>query len=54
MSSALNPSPTPPPDRDGPDDAGKFSVSEDWLAVVVGLALLTLALVGLIPAGLVP
>lgn len=37
-----------------PDAAGKFSISEDWLAVVVGLALLTVALLGLIPAGLIP
>ena len=39
---------------DDPDGAGKFSVSEDWLAVVVGLVLLALALTGVIPAGLIP
>lgn len=39
---------------ESPDLAGKFSISEDWLAVVVGLLLLTLALTGLIPAGLIP
>ncbi len=27
-----------------PDEAGKFSLSEDWLAVVVGLVLLGLIL----------
>lgn len=37
-----------------PDGAGKFSISEDWLAVIVGLALLALVLGGLIPEGLVP
>ncbi len=37
-----------------PDDTGKFSISEDWLAVVVGLVLLALALTGLIPQGLIP
>ena len=37
-----------------PDAAGKFSISEDWLAVVVGLALLAVALLGLLPAGLIP
>lgn len=41
--------PTPPPDA-----AGKFSLSEDWLAVLVGLSLLTLVLLGAIPQGLVP
>lgn len=39
---------------DAPDGAGKFSISEDWLAVVVGLALLALALTGIIPQGLIP
>lgn len=39
---------------DDPDGAGKFSASEDWLAVIVGLVLLTLALTGVIPAGLIP
>lgn len=43
-----------PQSSDQPDQAGKFSISEDWLAVVVGLALLALALGGLIPEGLVP
>lgn len=39
---------------DEPDGAGKFSASEDWLAVIVGLVLLALALTGVIPAGLIP
>jgi hypothetical protein len=39
---------------ESPDGAGKFSISEDWLAVVVGLTLLALALTGLIPQGLIP
>lgn len=42
------------PDVSAPDGAGKFSISEDWLAVVAGLTLLALALSGAIPAGLVP
>ncbi len=41
-------------DSAAPDGAGKFSVNEDWLAVVVGLVLLALALTGLIPARLIP
>lgn len=44
----------PPIAPDAPDGAGKFSVNEDWLAVVVGLTLLALVLTGLIPAGLIP
>ncbi|HMR49413.1 MAG TPA: hypothetical protein PKE40_09210 [Arachnia sp.] len=49
----------PPPDPHHaapgePTEAGKFSLSEDWLAVVVGLALLVAALTGLIPEGLLP
>ncbi len=39
---------------DAPDQAGKFSLSEDWLAVLVGLVLLGLILSGLIPQGLIP
>ena len=37
-----------------PDDAGKFSISEDWLAFAVGLVLLALCLTGIIPEGLIP
>ena len=33
------------------DDAGGF-LSEDWLATIVGLGILALALAGLIPDGL--
>lgn len=59
MSEALNPPSSPPvasrpASEDAPNAHGKFSISEDWLAVVVGLVLLTAALVGLIPVGLVP
>ncbi|MDN6797930.1 MAG: hypothetical protein L0L50_01280, partial [Propionibacterium sp.] len=56
---AFSPTPAQPAETthrapDDPDGAGKFSVSEDWLAVVVGLVLLALALTGVIPAGLIP
>lgn len=37
-----------------PDSDGKFSISEDWLAFAIGLALLVLCLTGVIPAGLIP
>lgn len=30
------------------------AISEDWLSVLIGLALLVLALTGVIPPGLVP
>ncbi len=39
---------------DAPDQAGKFSINEDWLAVLVGLVILGLVLSGLIPQGLIP
>lgn len=42
------------PAPEEPNGAGKFSVSEDWLAVIAGLALIALALTGLIPEGLIP
>ena len=59
MSEALNPPASPSAaggavSEDAPNAHGKFSISEDWLAVVVGLILLTAALTGLIPVGLVP
>ena len=41
-------------DPTAPEAAGRFSITEDWLAVVVGLTLLTLILTGLIPQGLIP
>ncbi|MDO5495315.1 MAG: hypothetical protein Q4G64_06350 [bacterium] len=37
-----------------PREAGKFSLSEDWAATILGLALLARALTGIIPAGLIP
>lgn len=39
--------------EDLPTDHGKFSISEDWLATIVGL-LLALALIGAIPVGVIP
>ena len=41
-------------DAAAPEAAGRFSINEDWLAVVVGLTLLTLILTGLLPQGLIP
>lgn len=32
-----------------PDTHGKFSLSEDWVATIAGLAILFLALFGLVP-----
>lgn len=53
-----NPAPnskgSPQIDAGAVDAAGKFSLGEDWLAVIVGLTLLALVLTGLIPTGLVP
>lgn len=50
--SDTQPSPDPPPApssaRTGP------RLNEDWVAAITGLVLLILALVGVIPAGLVP
>ncbi|THV24249.1 hypothetical protein [Glycomyces paridis] len=37
-----------------PDEAGRAAVSEDWAAVVVGLVLLALVLIGAIPEGVIP
>ncbi|TDT33335.1 hypothetical protein ACF3NT_04635 [Naumannella halotolerans] len=51
MSSNPQPSAAAEPD---PREHGKFSISEDWAAVVVGLALLAAALTGLIPDGVIP
>ncbi len=39
---------------DTPDQAGKFSISEDCLAVAVGIVLHVLILTGIIPQGLIP
>lgn len=56
--SVSQPTPAPAgvsaPAPDQPDAAGKFSVNEDWLAVIVGLSLLALVLLGVIPQGLIP
>lgn len=38
---------------DPPSTPTKLTISEDWLAVIVGLVLFTLALTGVIPPGLV-
>ncbi len=35
-----------PLNESAPDDAGKFSISEDWAATVVGLLLLAMCLLG--------
>ena len=47
-----------PPDDDAPpvtvDTVRRVHVSEDWLATAVGLAIVTVGLLGLIPEGLVP
>jgi hypothetical protein len=32
----------------------KLNINEDWLAVIVGLALLALVLAGAIPGGVIP
>lgn len=48
---AAHPADQGPP---APDADGKFSISEDWLAFVVGLTLLGLCLTGVIPVGLIP
>lgn len=63
-------SPVPPRDATGPattatrdapatpavtvDGVRRVHVSEDWLATVVGLAVVAVGLLGLIPEGLVP
>ena len=50
----------PPPIEPGPAEPGRvardsrLSISEDWAATVVGLALIALTLAGVIPTGLVP
>lgn len=45
----------PEPDRAAATPAASpVRISEDWLAVIVGLALFALALTGVIPPGLVP
>ncbi|HHW83179.1 MAG TPA: hypothetical protein GX743_05095 [Actinomycetales bacterium] len=49
--------PVPPaaePEGADPRETGKFSITEDWAATILGLTLLALALTGIIPAGLIP
>ncbi|WCN79074.1 hypothetical protein [Micromonospora sp. LH3U1] len=43
-------SPSTPPTA----GASRLAFNEDWLATILGLALLALVLLGAIPAGLVP
>jgi hypothetical protein len=43
----------PPKETPQRHSAGKFSINEDWLAVITGLVLLTLALTGIIPPGVI-
>lgn len=54
---APNVSPVSAPPSDSastPEEAGRAAVSEDWAAVIVGLALLALVLIGVIPEGVIP
>ncbi|MEE2038008.1 hypothetical protein Q8791_12355 [Nocardiopsis sp. CT-R113] len=46
--------PAPPPASPASPPEARWSLSEDWAATVTGLVLLVLALVGVIPAGLIP
>lgn len=39
---------------DHPDDHKRFSLGEDWLATLVGLAIFTACMLGLITPELVP
>ncbi|MCG5446541.1 hypothetical protein NIE79_005241 [Micromonospora sp. NIE79] len=43
------PPPTPPT-----AESSRLAFNEDWVATILGLALLALVLLGAIPAGLVP
>lgn len=43
-----------PEPADTPDDHRRFSLSEDWLATVIGLVLLAVCLLGLIDPDLIP
>jgi hypothetical protein len=52
MSEPLTHSPGPQPPRE--DEESRFAGIEDWIATIVGLALIAAAIVGLIPKGLVP
>lgn len=35
-------------------ERSRFRLSEDWAAAITGLVLLILAIIGVIPAGLIP
>jgi hypothetical protein len=52
MSEPLSPSSPPPVAED--DEESRFAGLEDWIATIVGLALIAIAVAGLIPKGLVP
>ncbi|GAA4284112.1 hypothetical protein GCM10022261_16430 [Brevibacterium daeguense] len=41
-------------DKGSPDDHGKFSLSEDWIATGIGLILLTVCLLGLVNPEIIP
>lgn len=41
--------PQPAAEQEQPDAHGKFSLSEDWLATIAGLALLILCFAGIVP-----
>jgi hypothetical protein len=56
----MSQTPAPPPTEPAVAEPGsvarasRLSISEDWAATVVGLALIALTLAGFIPTGLVP
>ncbi|MBX6749141.1 MAG: hypothetical protein IRY85_05620 [Micromonosporaceae bacterium] len=52
MSEPLSPASRPPVADE--DEESRFSGLEDWIATIVGLALIAAAIAGLIPKGLVP
>ncbi|MEH3155401.1 MAG: hypothetical protein PGN29_08640 [Gordonia paraffinivorans] len=44
-------------DETGPDDVSRVArswLTEDWAAVIVGLALIAAVLIGIIPGGVIP
>lgn len=41
-------------DANAPDDHGKFSLSEDWIATIIGLVLLGACLLGFINPEIIP
>ncbi|WP_166659572.1 hypothetical protein [Glycomyces sp. NRRL B-16210] len=45
---------TPSDNASTPEKAGRTAINEDWAAVIVGLALLALVLIGVIPEGVIP